>query len=177
DAQPRRGIRRGLELEERGQFGPDELLIEPSKLAKGDSLDVEPVLLSTREGLEDDQVFSAARRQSDTALKDEVRGPVSRALFERPARQKAWASSAAAKIGFTGDVGGRALAGGRARNRRAASHRAGGGRRTQAAHHWPPARPRRTAPEVRAVVARPGRPRRAATAPRRLAGSRDPQQH
>ena len=71
-----------LEFEERRQFLPDESLLEPTVLPEGDPLDVDPILGTARERLEDDEIFRAAGQQGDTSGHSEGRGPTHSPLLE-----------------------------------------------------------------------------------------------
>ena len=71
-----------LKFQERDQFLPDEFLIEPAVLPEGDPFDVDPVLGTARERLEDDEVFGAADYQGDTFSHAEDRSPTHSLLLE-----------------------------------------------------------------------------------------------
>jgi len=54
-----------LECQERGEFSPDEFLIESAMLSNYDSFDIDPIPRAARESFKDDEILRGADLQGD----------------------------------------------------------------------------------------------------------------
>ena len=71
-----------LEFQERHQLLPDQSLIKTAVLPEGDAFDVDPILATAGESLEDDEILGGAGEQGDAFCNDEGRGATHRPLLK-----------------------------------------------------------------------------------------------